>query len=89
MTVYLGEIGHEGTQCTDWLPIRDFTCSLLGVCLDDKVLGHNFTIPSLDAELENQSATGLINCSRPEYVSDLNYLRAICDNYKKLPSCLK
>jgi len=36
----------------------------VGMCLDDKVLGQNVTTSSLDDELENQSGTGLINCSR-------------------------
>jgi hypothetical protein len=38
----------------------------LGMFLDDKVLGHKVTTSSLDAELENQSGTGVINCSRTE-----------------------
>jgi hypothetical protein len=36
----------------------------VGMCLDDKVLGQNVTTSSLDDELENQSGTGLITCSR-------------------------
>lgn len=39
---------------------------VVGMCLDDKVLGQNVTTSSLDAELENQSGTGLINCSKSE-----------------------
>jgi hypothetical protein len=38
----------------------------VGMCLDDKVLGRNVTTTTLDDELENQSGTGLVNCSRWE-----------------------
>jgi hypothetical protein len=38
----------------------------LGMYIDDKVLGHNVTTSSIDAELENQSGTELLNCSRTE-----------------------
>jgi len=39
ITLYLGEIRHEGTERSDWLQYVTLHTPTVGTCLDDKVLG--------------------------------------------------